>query len=337
MSDNNQSLLEVRNLAVEFHTDEGIVHAVNGISYQISKGKTLALVGESGCGKSVSTQAILRLLPKTSRITSGEIIFQRPEGPVDILKLGLKDPQLFKIRGQEISIIFQEPMTSFSPVHTIGQQIAEVILVHEDITSQEARERVIHLLARVGIPNPGQTYDNYPFGLSGGMRQRAMIAMALACRPSLIIADEPTTAVDVTIQAQILGLLKELQAEFGVSLLLITHNFGVVAQLADRVAVMYLGHIVEEAPVKEIFSNPYHPYTKALLKSLPMLGRKAINKRLASISGTVPNPYEKVVGCAFHTRCEVAFAPCSITEPQGFFHRPEHWVCCHQFHSEVRK
>lgn len=325
----NDYILSVRDLAVEFHTDEGIVHAVNGVNFQIPRGKTFALVGESGCGKSVSTQAIMRLLPKTARIVSGEIIFHRTNGSsVDLTKLNAKDPELFKIRGKEISIIFQEPMTSFSMVHTIGQQITEMIMLHETVTPDEARERVIYLLDRVGIANPKQTVDMYPFSLSGGMRQRAMIALALACNPSLVIADEPTTAVDVTIQAQILSLLKELQAEFGLSLLLITHNFGLVAQLANYVAVMYMGKIVEQAPVQEIFSNPVHPYTKALLNSLPVLGQKVKGKRLPSIKGTVPNPYEQILGCRFHTRCEEKIDGCQHNEPVPVEVGPDHLVSC---------
>jgi oligopeptide/dipeptide ABC transporter ATP-binding protein len=295
----------VRDLKVEFKTEEGILRAVDGVSFAMRRGRIMALVGESGCGKSVTSYSILRLIQQPGRIAGGQILFRSKDGSsVDIAALDEKSEQLFHLRGGKLSMIFQEPMTALSPVHTVGNQVCEAILLHQKMTKQEARAKAIAMLGKVGIPAPERRIDQYPFELSGGMRQRVVIAMALVCNPEVLIADEPTTALDVTIQAQVMGLIKDLQQELGTSTLLITHDLGVVGQLADDIAVMYLGRIVEQGPVREIMKNPRHPYTLGLLKSLPSL---AMNKaRLPSIDGTVPSLNAIPPGCPFHPRCPYA-------------------------------
>ena len=296
------SVLEIEDLRVYFYTEEGQVRAVDGVSFAIPRGEIMALVGESGCGKSVTSFSILRLIQKPGRIEGGVIRFLPKDcEPVDIAALPENSDRLFDLRGGSISMIYQEPMTALSPVHTIGNQICEAILLHQEVDPEEAEKIAVEMLGRVGIPNPAERIAQYPFEMSGGMRQRAVIAMALVCNPEILIADEPTTALDVTIQAQIMGLIKELQRELGTSTLLITHDLGVVAQLADRVAVMYLGRIVEQADVRTIMKSPQHPYTMGLLESLPSL---ALDKeRLPSISGSVPSLAELPPGCSFHPRC----------------------------------
>jgi oligopeptide/dipeptide ABC transporter ATP-binding protein len=293
------------NLQVYFYTEEGEVRAVDGVSFDMKRGRIMALVGESGCGKSVTSYSILRLIQNPGQIKGGSIKFFPRDGEVvDIVKLSEKSDELFNLRGGHISMIFQEPMTALSPVHTVGNQICEAILLHQDVTKQEARQLAIDMLGKVGIPGAEQRIDQYPFEMSGGMRQRVVIAMALVCNPEILIADEPTTALDVTIQAQIMGLIKNLQSELNTSTLLITHDLGVVAQLADDVAVMYLGRIVEQGDVHTIMKNPKHPYTLMLLKSLPSL---AMNKaRLPSIKGSIPSVTELPAGCPFHPRCPFA-------------------------------
>ena len=299
-----QPLLEVQNLKVSFPLDEGLVHAVEDVTFTIHRGEVLGVVGESGCGKSVTSQAIMRILPPPGRIGGGQILLHKQDGvTLDIAGMKAHGKEIRKIRGKEIAMIFQEPMSSFSPIHTIGNQIIEAILLHKKISQDEARQRAIELLERVGIPNAARRIDSYPFEFSGGMRQRAMTAMALSCDPSLLIADEPTTALDVTIQAQILGLMKDLQSELGTAILFITHNLGVIAQIADRIAIMYLGKVVEEGRVRDIFNDPKHPYTSNLLRAIPRIG-KTEGKRLVSIQGAVPGPFKMVKGCAFHPRCE---------------------------------
>ncbi len=309
-------LLEVKGLKTYFFLDEGTVKAVDGVDFEIRRGKTLCIVGESGCGKSVTARSILQIVDPPGRIVEGEILFYRETNSngtgqaTEVLNLAAMDPRgraIRSIRGREIAMIFQEPMTSLSPVHTIGNQIIEAIRLHFPVTKEEARERAVEMLRRVGIPKPEQRIDDYPFQLSGGMRQRAMIAMALSCHPSLLIADEPTTALDVTTQAQILDLMAELQEEFGMAIMLITHDLGVVAEMADDVAVMYLGHVVERGDVDSIFHDPKHPYTQALLRSIPKVGLKA-RERLDSIRGMVPDPYNRPAGCPFHTRCDEMIA-----------------------------
>jgi len=326
---NNNVLLEVKNLKTYFFLDEGVVKAVDGVSFKIEKGKTFGVVGESGCGKSITAHSILQILPPRGKIVEGEIIFHTDGGSVDLAKLNSTSQEIRDIRGKEIAMVFQEPMTALAPVYTIGNQITEAILLHQkNVTKEQAKQRAMDLLGRVGIPNPEKRVDTYPFELSGGMRQRAMIAMAISSNPSLLIADEPTTALDVTIQAQRLDLIKSLQKEMGMATMLITHNMGVVAEMADDVAVMYLGKIVESAPVEEIFYNPKHPYTVALLKSIPKVGKK-IKGRLESIEGMVPDPYNLPSGCRFHTRCPSYMkGTCDQSEPPEIEINTGHKVSC---------
>lgn len=306
----NNSLLEIKGLKTYFCTDEGNVKAVDGVDFTVPRKKTVCLVGESGCGKSVTAHSILQVVTPPGRIVAGEILFHRPvngnTGPVetiDLAKLRPNSREIREIRGKDIALIFQEPMTSLSPVHTIGSQITEALRLHLPVSKQEAQERTVELLRRVGIPRPEEQIKAYTFQLSGGMRQRAMIAMALACNPSLLIADEPTTALDVTTQAQILDLMLELQEEYGMALLFITHDLGIVAEIADEVVVMYLGWVVERGDVDSIFHAPKHPYTRALLRSIPKLGLR-VREKLNSIRGRVPPPYTRPTGCVFYPRCD---------------------------------
>ena len=302
------ALLEVKDLRVSFKTDEGVIPAVNGISFSVKPGQTLGIVGESGSGKSVSTKAIMQLLPKTAIVgENSSIEWRRENGDIiEITQLKSTGREMRRIRGGEIGMIFQEPMSSFSPVHTIGSQIVEVVQAHSEVGKQEAREIAIDMLDKVGISNPSVRVDQYPFELSGGMRQRAMIAVALAVNPSLLIADEPTTSLDVTIQAQILQLMNQLQEEFKMAIIFITHNLGVIAQVADEVVVMYLGQIMERGTAKEIVHQPQHPYTQSLLKAIPHLDH--LGGRLTAIGGDIPSPLDLPGGCPFHTRCQQAIA-----------------------------
>ncbi len=324
-------LLEVSELKIHFFTDEGIVKAVDGVDLTIERGKTLCLVGESGCGKSVTSRAFIQIIRKPGKIVSGEMLLhrKRDDGTEEILDLAKLDPkgQLIRdIRGSEIAMIFQEPMTSLSLMHTIGAQITEMVLLHTDATKQEARDRGIEMLQRVGIPRPERLIDEYPFRLSGGMRQRAMIAMALSCNPKLLIADEPTTALDVTTQAQILDLMLELQSDYGMALLFITHDLGIVAEIADDVAVMYLGRIVERSDVDTIFNEPKHPYTQALLRSIPKIAMRRDD--LEPIIGMVPSPFRRPTGCHFHPRCAQRFDLCRQIEPVNTHVGENHEVRC---------
>jgi oligopeptide/dipeptide ABC transporter ATP-binding protein len=301
-------VLEVRDLKTWFHTDDGVVRAVDGVSFDVHPGETLAVVGESGSGKSVTSLSILRLVPRPpGRYEGGTIRFQGRD------LLTLPEAEMRSLRGKAISMIFQEPMTSLNPVYTCGDQIAEAVRVHDGADRRTARARSIDMLRLVGIPSPEQRVDEYPHQMSGGMRQRVMIAMALACRPAILIADEPTTALDVTIQAQILDLLERLQAELGMSVLLVTHDLGVVAETADRVAVMYAGQVVEYAGVEAVFARPLHPYTAGLLASRPRLDET--RERLPVIPGSVPNPARFPAGCRFHPRCPIAEERCAREEP----------------------
>ncbi len=300
-------LLRVTDLHTEFPTDDGLVKAVDGVSFSIDEGETLGIVGESGCGKSVSAFSIMRLLQPPGRIASGSIMFRGK----DLTKIS--DGEMRQLRGNEISMIFQEPMTSLNPVYTIGDQIAETLLIHQDISKKDAMDQTVDMLRRVGISLPERRVHEYPHQMSGGMRQRVMIAMALACKPKLLIADEPTTALDVTIQAQILELMKELKDQYGMSILFITHDLGVVAEMAQRVVVMYGGQVVEEADVKTLYRRPYHPYTEGLLSSIPRLDRPP--GRLHTIEGIVPNPLHMPSGCRFAPRCPYAEERCNAAPP----------------------
>ena len=320
-------LLDIRDLKTHFYTDDGIVRAVDGVSLSIMPRQTLGVVGESGCGKSITAFSITRLIPSPpGNIENGQILFRKtPESdPIDLTQLDPKGAQMRGIRGNDIAMIFQEPMTSLSPVHTVGNQIAEAIRLHQNADKAEARERAIDALDKVRLPRPDRQVDAYPHELSGGMRQRAMIAMALSCNPNLLIADEPTTALDVTVQAQILDLMRQLQSDIGMAIMLITHDLGVVASMADYVAVMYLGKVVEYSDTRTIFKNPRHPYTKGLLNSLPQVGQK---RRLVPIEGAIPDPFEIPQGCAFATRCPHATRQCR-EEPQLLEIESGHRVSC---------
>ena len=323
MSDNNEIMLSVEGLSTHFYTEQGKAKAVQQVGFSIKKGKTFALVGESGCGKSVTALSVMRLVPyPPGEIVSGEVIFRGDN------LLSLSEKQMRRIRGDRIAMIFQEPMTSLNPVFTIGDQIVEVLKLHQKKTARQARVGAIEVLDKVGINSPEQRIDEYPHQMSGGMRQRVMIAMAVSCEPDLLIADEPTTALDVTIQAQILDLLDDLQKQNNMSILLITHDLGVVAERADDVAVMYASRIVETADAKTLFDRPLHPYTRGLLKSLPSLGFKG--QRLNAIAGSVANPLDFPKGCKFHPRCPLGIADrrCQSQEPELKDVSEGHCVAC---------
>ncbi|MFZ4659125.1 MAG: ABC transporter ATP-binding protein [Caldilineaceae bacterium] len=324
-------LLSVNNLTTHFFSREGIVKAVDGVSFAVRRGETLGIAGESGCGKSVMAQSILRIVPGNGRIVDGEILLEHNNEIIDLVKLDWQGPQIRQIRGGIISMVFQEPMTSFSMNYTIGNQISEVIRLHQQCSEKEARQRTIDILSKVGLPKPEQTIDAYPFALSGGMRQRAMIAMALSCHPRLLIADEPTTALDVTIQAQVLDLMKALQSELGMALIVITHDLAVISELCDTVMIMYLGTDVESAPADELFRNPKHPYTVGLLSSVPKLGAGK-TQIIEPIQGTVPTPSERSSGCPFHPRCpQVIQGTCDVHFPRQVEVGAGHKVRCHLY------
>ncbi len=315
-----QPILEVRELRTYFFPEEGTVKAVDGASFEVYPSRTLGIVGESGCGKSVTAKSILRIVERPGRIVSGEIHLRREDGngqvtTVDLVKLDPTSPEIRQIRGGDIALVFQEPMTSFSPVHTVGNQMVETIRLHTGVDKTAARGRAVEMLRLVGIPKPERRIDEYAFQLSGGLRQRAMIALALSCHPRILIADEPTTALDVTTQAQILDLLRHLQAQERMAIVLITHNLGVVAEMCDEVVVMYLGRVVERGPVDAIFHAPKHPYTRALLRSIPSI-HAPMRTKLPTIAGSIPHPYNRPPGCPFHPRCP-DFMPgvCDRTEP----------------------
>ena len=309
-----QPLLDIRSLETQFFTDDGLARAVDGVSYSLARGETVGVVGESGCGKSVTALSVLRLIPNPpGRIVGGEIVFEGTN------LLDLSPAEMRRIRGNDISMIFQEPMTSLNPVFTIGNQIGEAVRLHQGLSSKEATNKAIEMLALVGIPEPTRRVHEYPHQLSGGMRQRAMIAMALSCNPKVLIADEPTTALDVTIEAQILDLMRNLQSELGTAVILITHDLGVVAEMARKVVVMYAGKVVEQAPVHTIFAEPNHPYTQGLLQSLPNAELGAVSggnkRRLQEIPGIVPSLLNLPPGCKFASRCPKAMAVCEEKEP----------------------
>jgi oligopeptide/dipeptide ABC transporter ATP-binding protein len=326
-----ETLVEVKDLAIHFFTDEGIVRAVDGIDLNIERGKTLCLVGESGCGKSVACRSFLQIVHSPGRIVSGHILYHKMLDNdqidlIDITKLHPRGKQIRDIRGKEISMIFQEPMTSLSPMYTIGNQIMETIMLHTRISKKGAYQQAIDMLAKVGIPKPDRLVDEYPFRLSGGMRQRAMIAMALSCNPNMLIADEPSTALDVTTQAQILDLMLDLQQQYNMALLFITHDLGVVAEIADDVAVMYMGKIVEKSDVDTVFNSSSHPYTQALLRSIPKIAMR--REELDPIKGMVPNPFRRPGGCPFHPRCAKAILECKTIIPSTTQLGENHAVQC---------
>ncbi len=307
-------ILDVRNLSVYFYTNQRCNKALRDVSFTLHKGKTLCLVGESGCGKSVAANSIMQLLPDLGRIEGGEIQYFCPEGIVNIEDLDRRGQKMRSLRGNEIAMIFQDPMTALNPVFSIGYQISEMLGSHTTLSKQQRRERSIELLTEMGVPSPEQRVDEFPHQYSGGMRQRAMIAMAMACKPNVLIADEPTTALDVTIQAQIFELMESLKREQETAILLITHDMGVVAEMADDVAVMYMGDIVEKGSAEAVLGSPTHPYTKALLESIPVLGRGK-DQQLKPIRGMTPNPYQRPVGCQFEPRCDFATERCRTEMP----------------------
>ncbi len=325
----SEPLLKVDNLCTYFYTSDGAGRAVDGVDFEVRRGETLGLVGESGCGKSITSLSILRLVPSPpGRIVSGTLIFKNQD------LLSLSSNAMRKIRGNEISMIFQEPMTSLNPVFTVGEQIAEVFRIHGGMNRRESFEAAVAMMEKVRIPAAARRAKEYPHQLSGGMRQRVMIAMALACDPDLLIADEPTTALDVTVQAQILALMEDLQRRMNASIILITHDLGVIAEMADRVAIMYAGQIVEEASVEAIFSNPLHPYTQGLLRSIPHRNLQSHSK-LNPIAGTVPNPARFPEGCRFHPRCEKRFTPCDQRKCKMFIEKEDHKVRCFLMEEEL--
>jgi len=319
-----KKILEIRHFSVDFHTTEGTVHAINSLDYELQAGETLGIVGESGSGKSVSSLGLMRLIPNPpGEITDGEILFHEQ----DLLKLSEKEME--KIRGNKISMIFQEPMTSLNPILTCGDQIAESLIYHRNMKKKEALREAEKLMCDVGIANADKRLHEYPHQMSGGMKQRIMIAMALACEPDILICDEPTTALDVTIQAQILDLIRKLNREKGTSIIMITHDFGVVSELCERVIVMYTGKIVEEAPAEKIFEKPLHPYTEGLIESIPQIMDQ--RKTLSTIDGTVPNPTETITGCSFWPRCRYATEKCKIEEPPVFCVSQDRKVRCWRY------
>ena len=322
-------LLEVNNLKTYFYTEDGIVPAVDDVTFAVKPGEIIGIVGESGCGKSVTSLAVLRLIPDPpGKIIAGSIKFEGQDLAI------LKDKEMRKIRGNDIAMIFQEPMTSLNPVFTIGYQIGEVLTLHQGLNNKEAKEKSIAMLKLVGIPRPDKVVDEYPHSLSGGMRQRAMIAMALSCNPKLLIADEPTTALDVTIQAQILELMKGLKEKINTSIMLITHDLGVIAEMAEHVVVMYAGKIVEDADVITLFKNPQHPYTIGLLNSKPKLEQEKKGGKLPSIPGMVPNPLNMPTGCHFHPRCQHVMPFCREKMPPLVEESPGHKIRCWLFNGE---
>ena len=325
----NKLILDVKDLKVHFHIEQGIVRAVDGVSFSLERGKTLGIVGESGCGKTITALSLMLLHPQPEGKIEGGNIYYYYNGnePLDIAKLNPFGEKIRDIRGNEITMIFQEPMMSLNPVYTIGNQIMEAILLHQKVDKKKAREIAIESLRRVNISSPKERVDQYPGQLSGGMRQRAMIAMALSCNPAILIADEPTTALDVTIEAQILQLLKDLQKEYGMSIIFITHDLGVIGEVADEVIVMYVGKVVERVNTVELFDNPMHPYTKALFQSRPEIGKEG---RVTSIGGTVPSPYLLPEGCVFEPRCDYAMDICRKKAP-NLYDLDGHCVNCWKY------
>jgi peptide/nickel transport system ATP-binding protein len=331
-----EPILQVRDLHTHFFADEGVVRAVDGASFELFAGRTLGIVGESGCGKSVTARSLLRIVERPGRIVSGEILLRRADGRLtDLVSLPANGTEMRAIRGGEIGLVFQEPMSSLSAFHTIGNQLIEAIRQHSGLSKHAARSRAIELLALVGIPRPSQRVDAYSFELSGGIRQRVMIALALAAEPRVLIADEPTTALDVTTQAQILELIRRLQQERELAVILITHDMGVIAEMADDVVVMYLGHEVEKGPVDAIFHAPRHPYTRSLLRSIPSVLAEP-RARLATISGSIPHPFARPPGCPFHPRCsDFMRGVCEQNFPAEVLIGERHATACHLYTTAV--
>jgi len=334
--DQHPPLLSVSNLHTEFVLDEGTIRAVDGVSFEVQAGQVVGIVGESGCGKSATVKSVLRIIEKPGRISGGEIVYRKPgSAPVDLLKLDQRSKALRNIRGGEIALIPQEPMAAFSPVHSIGNQIIEAIRLHQDVGKKAAHDIAVASLAEVGMPNPAESMKSYSWELSGGLRQRAMIGMALSCRPSLLIADEPTTAIDVTTQAQVLELLRKLQQQHHSSIIFITHDLGVIAQIADHVVVMYLGRVMESASVDDIFHHPQHPYTRALLQSIPTINSDN-RSRLPTIDGAIPHPFNRPRGCPFYSRCGEAMSGiCDKSPPEPVSISENQLVSCFKFQSTV--
>jgi peptide/nickel transport system ATP-binding protein len=335
MSDN--VVISVKNLKTYFYTNERCSKAVNGVSMDIKSGKTLCVVGESGCGKSVTATSIMQLLPKLSRIEEGEIIYHSGDerGDIHINKLEKNSKEMRSLRGRDIAMIFQDPMTALNPVYTIGRQIEEMIQAHEKMPRKKAREIALKLLTDMGIPSPQKRIDQYPHEFSGGMRQRAMIAMAMSCNPKVLIADEPTTALDVTIQAQIFELMAHLKKNYNTAIMLITHDMGVVCELADDVAVMYMGNIIESGSAEEVLNHPTHPYTQALLRSIPILGKGA-NQDINPIKGSTPDTYNRPSGCQFEPRCDYACENCKKVMPDEVMLGGTHMVRCARYQEVMR-
>lgn len=324
----SDTIISVNNLRTYFYSGQRCNKVINGISMEIKRGKTLCVVGESGCGKSVTASCIMQLLPKLARIEEGNIIYHSDEGDIDLSKLPRNGKKMRELRGKDIAMIFQDPMTALNPVFKVGYQIGENLKMHENMDKKGVRERTLELLTNMGIPQPDKRIDQYPHEFSGGMRQRSMIAMAMACNPKVLIADEPTTALDVTIQAQIFELIEELKTKYNTAIMLITHDMGVVCELADDVAVMYMGMIIESGSAREVLKTPKHPYTQALLRSIPVLGKGA-NQDLQPIKGSTPDPYDRPVGCQFEPRCDYACEQCRKVMPGETNLGGTHVVRCH--------
>ena len=326
-----ESVISVKNIKTYFYSENRCNRAVNGVSFEVKRGRTLCVVGESGCGKSVTASSIMQLLPRLARIEEGEIIYHSEEkGDIDLSKLPRNGKEMRELRGKDIAMIFQDPMTALNPVFKVGDQIAENIMQHEKVSKKEAKARALELLTQMGIPEPEKRIDQYPHEFSGGMRQRAVIALAMSCNPKVLLADEPTTALDVTIQAQIFELMDMLKRDYNTAIMLITHDMGVVSELADDVLVMYMGNVIESGTAREVLKNPKHPYTKALLASIPVLGRGK-DQKINPIRGMTPNPYNRPKGCQFEPRCDFACDKCKECMPDETMLDGTHMVRCHNW------
>lgn len=326
-----ESVISVKNIKTYFYSENRCNRAVNGVSFEVKRGRTLCVVGESGCGKSVTASSIMQLLPRLARIEEGEIIYHsETQGDIDLSKLERNGKEMRQLRGKDIAMIFQDPMTALNPVFKVGNQIAENIRQHEKVSKAEAKQRALELLTQMGIPEPEKRINQYPHEYSGGMRQRAMIAMAMSCNPKVLLADEPTTALDVTIQAQIFELMDKLKKEHNTAVVLITHDMGVVSEMADDILVMYMGNVIESGTAREVLKNPKHPYTKALLASIPVLGRGK-HQKINPIRGMTPNPYNRPKGCQFEPRCDFACDKCKECMPDESMLEGTHMVRCHNW------